>query len=178
MHTAAKHLHRLGQVGSVGQCDQRLLLAQILHIFQRDRLALPSFLGQLIEGSYVLFFGVCKADDKEEVCVQVAVVEGADCMAGACVFAKQDDIGRARLDEELWLSAVSCMVGEVSYTRGILDACVQLGEAYNGRVYNLAQSNTLPIAAVEPGISRSGRRIVDQVLESLLREGGLSRRAR
>ena len=46
-----------------------------------------------------MLFWVCKSNNKEEVCVQVAVVEGTDCMAGICVFAEKDDIRGARLDE-------------------------------------------------------------------------------
>lgn len=60
------------------------------------------------------------------------------------------------------------------HARCILDARVVLGEPYQGRVYNLPEADTLPVAAVKLGVASFGRWVVDQVLEGLLREGGLS----
>lgn len=99
MHAAAEDLHSFGQVGRVWQRDQGLLLAQVLDILERNGLPFSSLLGQLVEGCYVLFFGMCEADYEQQVRVQVAVVEGADGVAGAGVLAQQNDIGRAGLDE-------------------------------------------------------------------------------
>lgn len=99
MNTTAKNLHSLGQVCRMRQCNQRLLLAQVLDILQGNGLSFAPLLCELVEGCYILLFRVCETDDQEEICVQVAVVEGTDCVAGAGVFAKQDNVGRARLDE-------------------------------------------------------------------------------
>jgi hypothetical protein len=81
------------------QCDQRLLLAQVLDILERDGLSFSSLLGKLIKGRDILLFGMCEADYEEEVCVQVAVVKGADCVAGVCILTEQNNVGCTRLDE-------------------------------------------------------------------------------
>ena len=81
MHAAAEDLHSLGQICCVREGDEWLLLAQVLHVLEGDGLPFASLLRQLVEGGDILLFGVGEADYKEKVCVQIAVVEGADCMA-------------------------------------------------------------------------------------------------
>lgn len=81
MHAAAEDLHSLGQIRCVREGDEWLLLAQVLHVLEGDRLPFASLLRQLVEGGDILLFGMGEADYKEKVCVQIAVVEGADCMA-------------------------------------------------------------------------------------------------
>lgn len=81
------------------QGNQRLLLAQVFYILERYGLSLSSLLCQLVKRGYIFFFGLCEADYEEEVCVQIAVVEGTDCMVGACVFAEQNNIRSARFEE-------------------------------------------------------------------------------
>lgn len=110
MHATAKHLHSLGQIRRVWQRDEWLLPAKVLYVFEGYGLPFPPLLCQLIKRRHVLFFGVCETDYEEEIGVQVAVIEGADSVAGACVFAEEDDVGRARLDEQLWLLAALLFV--------------------------------------------------------------------
>ena len=61
-----------------------------------------------------------------------------------------------------------------AYACSILDGGIILDKAHERVVHNLAQSNRLPVASLELGVSRFGRGVVDQVLESLLRQGRLS----
>lgn len=102
MYAAAKHLDSFGQVGSVWQCDQRLLLvAHLFDVPQRNRLSFASLLGQLVEGGDVFLVRVCEADYEEEVRVEVAVVEGAGRVACVLAVTQQDDVRSAVLDQNL-----------------------------------------------------------------------------
>jgi hypothetical protein len=65
-----------------------------------------------------------------------------------------------------------------THTRGILDARVVLDELDQAGIHHLAQRDAPPVASVESRVAALGRRIVQQVLESLLRERRLPRRAR
>ena len=81
MHAAAEHLHSFGQICCVWEGDEWLLFAQVLDILEGYGLSFASLLRQLIEGGDILLFGVGEADYEEKICIQIAVVEGADCMA-------------------------------------------------------------------------------------------------
>lgn len=146
VHSTAKDFYGFGQVCRVGQGDERLLLAaDLLDVFERNRLPFPSFLGKLVERGNISLVGVCKADDEQQICIEVAVVEGARRMARVCVFAEQNDIGRAVLDQD---------------TRRVLDAGVVLDKPHQLRVDNLAQPDGPPITALEGGIAAFGRWVV------------------
>jgi hypothetical protein len=108
VHSAAKNLHSFRQVGRMGQRDQRLLsVAHLLHVPQWYRLALAALLRQLVERGDIFFVGVCEADYEQQVRVEVAVVEGAGRVARVLAVAEQDDVWRAILDEELYMSGAA-----------------------------------------------------------------------
>ena len=81
--------------------NQRLLLPQLFDVFERDGFPLSSLLGELVKGGDFALVGVGEADYEEEVCVQIAVVEGPRCGAGVGAVAEEEDVGGAGLDEEL-----------------------------------------------------------------------------
>lgn len=106
VHSAAEDLDGFCQVCCFRQCDQRLLpVAHLLDVPQWYRLSLPTLLGELVKGGDVLLVGVRKADNQEEVCVEVAVVERARGVPRVLVFAQQDNIGGAALYQCLRVSA-------------------------------------------------------------------------
>jgi hypothetical protein len=67
MDSTPKDLHSLGQVGCVGDCDQRLLLAQLFYIFEWDRFPLSTLLGELVKGRDFALVRVGEADYEEEI---------------------------------------------------------------------------------------------------------------
>lgn len=63
MHATAKHLDRLCQIRRLGEGYQRLFLAQVLDIFEWNRLSFPSLPGELVKRRNVGLLGVRKAYD-------------------------------------------------------------------------------------------------------------------
>jgi hypothetical protein len=88
---------------------------------------------------------------------------------------------RTTLGEPCWTSNCGHQLFELSarvhvtHTCGVLDACVVLDEPYLRCIYNLAQPNRLPVTAMKPWVPGLGWRVVDQVMERLLRQRGLAR---
>ena len=69
MHSRSKHLHCLCQIGRMRNGNQRLLIPQLFHIFERDGLPLSSLFGKLVEGGDVALVRMGEPDYEEEVCV-------------------------------------------------------------------------------------------------------------
>jgi hypothetical protein len=180
VHAAPENLHGLGQVGRVWERDEWLLLvAHLLDVSERYGLPLPSLLGELVERGDIFFVGVCEAEYEEEVSVQVAVVERAGRVSRVLAVAEQDDVGCALFYQNLHMSehAFQEMTAR-THTRGVLDARVVLDELDQAGIHHLAQLDAPPVASVESRVAALCRRIIQQVLESLLRERRLPRRAR
>lgn len=164
VYSTSKHLNRFSQVCRARQCDQRLLLAtHFFHVLERDRLSFSSLLRELVKGGYVTFVRMCETDNEEEICIEVAVIECACSVACVCVFTKQDNIGRSVLDQNLASSASHLDTSQTiaAYTRSILDTGVVLYEPYKRTVHDFSKPNRLPVAALEPGITALGGRIVE-----------------
>jgi hypothetical protein len=51
----------------MGDCDQRLLLAQLFYIFEWDRFSLSTLLGELIKGRDFALVRVGKPDYEQEI---------------------------------------------------------------------------------------------------------------
>jgi len=64
---------------------------------------------------------------------------------------------------------------EGAHIRSFLNAGIILNKPDQLWVDNLAKSNSLPIAPLELCVSAFGRRIVQKILQGLLREGRLPR---
>jgi hypothetical protein len=111
VYPAPKHLHCLCQVRRVRERNKRfLLVAHLLDIPQRDRLALASLLRELVERRHVFFVGVCEADDEQEVGVEVAVVEGACRVLRVLAIAEEDYVWATVFDQYLEPSVVYRLV--------------------------------------------------------------------
>lgn len=77
VHATAKDLHSFRQICRMRERDKRCLRPQLFDIPERDRLSLTTPLSNLIEGGCLGFGRVCEANYEEEVCVEVAVIEGS-----------------------------------------------------------------------------------------------------
>ena len=60
------------------------------------------------------------------------------------------------------------------HTRSILDTGIILDKPDQLRVDNLAEVARLPVASVDFGVAALCRRVVEQILQGLLCEGGLT----
>lgn len=102
MYTTSKDLYSLGQICCLIESNQGLFpAADLLHVLEWYRLSFSSLLCKLIKRRDVAFFGVCEADNKEEIGVQVAVIESAGRMSCVCVFTQKDDIRSSVFDQYL-----------------------------------------------------------------------------
>lgn len=100
MDSAAERLDDLCKLGCVGNCDEWLLCAQVLCIFQRYWLSSLCFLSKiLIEG---LMFGVRLETTgcEEEILIEIFEIEGSDGCLGILGRSNEKDWG-VRLDKKL-----------------------------------------------------------------------------
>lgn len=95
MYTAAENFDGLCQVAACVQLHRRLAAEQWLQSAERYTLTLLRFGHDVVEERNLVSFRLRKADNNEQVGVQVAIVKGRGDAAGALGVSDEDDIGRA-----------------------------------------------------------------------------------
>lgn len=123
---AAQGLHGSRQVGRVRQKRWPFSRAKMVdHILQRDCFTAAGSLGQ----SRCTLIRLREAQNKQQVCIEVGIVERAHRGASLAGLADQHHIRRTRPDEQL---------------RGIFDASIQLHESHPSRVDDLLDLDGSP----------------------------------
>lgn len=102
----------------------------------------------------LFFFWLSQAKDDEQVCVEVAKVEGAGCEEGARLVTNENDMRCSVIDEDLW--GISC----VRWT--CLECCARLCSFLHTHgplnpsdllfVYNLSNCDLTPVSASVPHV--------------------------